>query len=337
VKDASYGKQADTPLEVRDAGQLMTPNARALLNEVVAALVVAGSLAVGCLPAMEPASQVVALEMICLDPHSWPIDAASPEKECSSRSLAVLSCLLANRLLLTPGLDEVRAGGSHENAASLYQDGHAEYFAAQVSPETDRAIGTGLTWLAGRQGPAGSFGSGMYRRNVAVSSLAGLTFMASGSSPGRGPFGASIERALRFVLDNTSPSGLICVPATDTQGPMYSHGFGTLFLAEAYGMTHQPEIRVKLGKAVRLIVDTQNAEGGWRYQPVRRDADLSVTICQINALRAARNAGVFVPKQTVDACIRYFKTSQNLDGGFRYMLPGGASAFPRSAAGVVAL
>jgi hypothetical protein len=118
---------------------------------------------------------------------------------------------------------------------------------------------------------------------------------------------------------------------------MYSHGFGTLFLAEAYGMTHRPEIREKLQKAVRLIIDTQNSEGGWRYQPVRRDADLSVTICQINALRAARNAGLFVPKETVENCIRYVKQSQNPDGGFRYMLQGGASAFPRSAAGIVAL
>ena len=119
---------------------------------------------------------------------------------------------------------------------------------------------------------------------------------------------------------------------------MYSHGFGTLFLAEAYGMTHRPEIREKLQKAVRLIIDTQNIEGGWRYQPVKHDADLSVTICQINALRAARNAGLYVPKETVDACIRYVKQSQNPDGGFRYMLSGGPSSeFPRSAAGVVAL
>ena len=118
---------------------------------------------------------------------------------------------------------------------------------------------------------------------------------------------------------------------------MYSHGFGTLFLAEAYGMTHRPEIREKLRKAVQLIIDTQNNEGGWRYQPVKNDADLSVTICQINALRAARNAGLYVPKETVDACINYVKQSQNPDGGFRYMLSGGASAFPRSAAGVVAL
>jgi prenyltransferase beta subunit len=118
---------------------------------------------------------------------------------------------------------------------------------------------------------------------------------------------------------------------------MYGHGWGALFLAEAYGMTQRPEIREKLEKSIRLIVDTQNGEGGWRYQPVRADADLSVTICQINALRAARNAGIFVPKETVQNCIRYVKQAQNPDGGFRYMLQGGASAFPRSAAGVVAL
>jgi hypothetical protein len=206
-----------------------------------------------------------------------------------------------------------------------------------MTPKTDEAIQNGMAWLARTQNSDGSYGSGTYRGNIAVTSLAGLAFMASGSSPGRGPYGAQIDKALVYVMDNTSPSGFIAVVAASTHGPMYSHGFGTLFLAEAYGMTRRPEIREKLQKAVRLIVDTQNIEGGWRYQPVRRDADLSVTICQINALRAARNAGLYVPKETVDACLRYVKRSQNPDGGFRYMLQGGASAFPRSAAGVVAL
>jgi hypothetical protein len=206
-----------------------------------------------------------------------------------------------------------------------------------MTTETDQAIQSGLAWLARSQSPDGSFGSSTYRGNIAVTSVAGLAFMSSGSSPGRGPYGAQIDKAIAYVMDNTSPAGFIAVVGASTHGPMYSHGFGTLFLAEAYGMTHRPEIREKLQKAVRLIIDTQNNEGGWRYQPVRRDADLSVTICQINALRAARNAGLFVPKETVDACIRYVKMSQNPDGGFRYMLTGGASAFPRSAAGVVAL
>jgi Prenyltransferase and squalene oxidase repeat len=207
-----------------------------------------------------------------------------------------------------------------------------------MTEATDKAIKDGLAWLARSQNPDGSFGAGTYRGNIAVTSLCGLAFMASGSSPGRGPFGAQIDKALLYVMDNTSQAGFIAVAASSTHGPMYSHGFGTLFLAEAYGMTHRPEIREKLQKAVRLIIDSQNVEGGWRYQPVRRDADLSVTICQINALRAARNAGLYIPKETVAACIRYVKHSQNHDGGFRYMLQGiPTSEFPRSAAGVVAL
>ncbi|HEV3166918.1 MAG TPA: prenyltransferase/squalene oxidase repeat-containing protein [Isosphaeraceae bacterium] len=225
----------------------------------------------------------------------------------------------------TGGFAEARHGDVPEGAAEM------------ITAETDRGIDTGLAWLAKQQNTDGSFGNGAYRSNIAVTALSGLAFMASGSSPGRGPYGVQIDRALQFVMDNTAPSGFIAIPQAATHGPMYSHGFGTLFLAEAYGMTHRPDIREKLEKAVRLIIDTQNSEGGWRYQPVRRDADLSVTVCQINALRAARNAGIFVPTETVQACIRYVKQSQNPDGGFRYMLMGGASAFPRSAAGLVAL
>jgi hypothetical protein len=197
-----------------------------------------------------------------------------------------------------PAKDDV---GFAESRTGIIPEGVAE----MVTPSTDRSITLGLAWLAKQQNGDGSFGNGAYRSNIAVTALAGLAFMASGSSPGRGPYGPPIDKALQFVMDNTAPSGFIAIPQAATHGPMYSHGFGTLFLAEAYGMTHRPDIREKLEKAVRLIVDTQNIEGGWRYQPIRRDADLSVTVCQINALRAARNAGIFVPKEAVDACIRY--------------------------------
>ncbi len=248
-------------------------------------------------------------------------------------------------VLLVAGLSPTLTAQDKEKGRPREQGGFAEPrfgtvpegTAEMMTPETDRAIRAGLAWLARTQNADGSFGGGTYRGNIAVTALAGLAFMASGSSPGRGPYGGPIDRALEYVMANTAPSGFIAVPGSATHGPMYSHGFGALFLAEAYGMTRRPEIREKLRKAVQLIIDTQNDEGGWRYQPIKHDADLSVTICQINALRAARNAGLYVPRETVEACIRYVKQSQNPDGGFRYMLSGGASAFPRSAAGVVAL
>lgn len=259
----------------------------------------------------------------------------------SRRALILALALVLSLSTLAPTPAQTPAKGDKESEKSGFSDPRRgdvpEGAAESITPETERAINAGLAWLARSQNSDGSFGNGTYRGNIAVTSLAGLAFMASGSSPGRGPYGPQIDKALLYVMENTSPSGFIAVATAMTHGPMYSHGFGTLFLAEAYGMTHRPEIREKLQKAVRLIIDTQNNEGGWRYQPVRRDADLSVTICQINALRAARNAGLFIPKETVDNCIRYVKLSQNPDGGFRYMLQGGASSFPRSAAGVVAL
>jgi prenyltransferase beta subunit len=206
-----------------------------------------------------------------------------------------------------------------------------------ITPAAERAIDKGLAYLAERQHEDGSFGSGGYARNVAVCGLAGMAFMSGGSTPKRGPYGKQVQQSVDFLLAQTQDSGFIVVPDSSSHGPMYGHGFATLFLAEAYGMTMRGEIRDKLSKAINLIVETQNAEGGWRYQPQRRDADISVTICQVMALRAARNAGLFVPRDTIDRCIDYVKRSQNPDGGFMYMIQGGQSAFPRSAAGVVAL
>ena len=199
------------------------------------------------------------------------------------------------------------------------------------------AIEKGLAFLAQRQLDDGSFTSGGYGRNAAVCALAGMAWLAEGSTPGRGPYGEAIRRATDYLLDNTQQSGFISAEGAMSHGPMYEHGFATLFLAEVYGMSPRDDLREKLSRAVELIVRTQNAEGGWRYQPRREDADISVTICQVMALRAARNAGLAVPNETIERSIDYVKRCQNADGGFRYMLTPGESAFPRSAAGVVAL
>jgi hypothetical protein len=220
-----------------------------------------------------------------------------------------------------------------------------------ITPETDQAIQRGLAYLARNGHTDGSFGTGRYHANVAVTSLVALAYMAGGHQPNRGPYGRIITDALRFVLDQENRSGgnpgYLHNPRDRSHGPMYGHGFGTLFLAEVSGMVHdrilRDELRSKLHRAVDLIVRSQNHEGGWRYRPDSRDADLSVTICQIMALRSARNAGISVPRSTVDHCVQYVKECQNLDGSFRYMKqlrrPGGGrnQGFARTAAGIVAL
>ena len=199
------------------------------------------------------------------------------------------------------------------------------------------AIEKGLKYLATRQQEDGAFSNSGYGRNAAVVALAGMAWLAGGSTPGRGPYGAEVAKVCDYLLEHCEQSGFISIEGAQSHGPMYEHGFATLFLAEVYGMSSRDDLREKLARAVDLIVRTQNAEGGWRYQPRREDADISVTICQVMALRAARNAGLKVPNETVDKCVDYVKRSQNADGGFRYTLSPGESLFPRSAAGVVAL
>ncbi|MHB8900605.1 MAG: prenyltransferase/squalene oxidase repeat-containing protein [Thermoguttaceae bacterium] len=206
-----------------------------------------------------------------------------------------------------------------------------------ITPATDQAIANGLAYLDASQHDDGSFASGAYRGNVAICGLAGLAFMAGGNTPVRGPYGDNVALCVQYIRANTQESGFICAPGSESHGPMYGHGFAALFLAECYGMSQSDELRDRLGRAVDLIVNTQNDEGGWRYQPRRLDADISVTICQVMALRAARNAGIEVPRETIDKCIDYVRRSQNPDGGFMYMVSGGESGFARSAAGVVAL
>jgi hypothetical protein len=217
-----------------------------------------------------------------------------------------------------------------------------------ITPDADRAIEAGLAYLSQHRHRDGSFGTQMYNGNVAVTSLAALAFMAGGHQPGRGVYGRVVTDALRNVLSLENVSGgkpgFLHNPRATPHGPMYGHGFATLFLAEASGMIHdrrlRDEVRDKLHAAVKVILESQNHEGGWRYNPEPRDADLSVTVCQIMALRAARNAGVRVPKNKVDLCIEYVKRCQDhSEGWFRYMAQGGMQGqnFARTAAGVAAL
>ena len=212
----------------------------------------------------------------------------------------------------------------------------------EMTPELDAAVARGLAWLAQRQRPDGSFADAQFGRGVAVTSLACLAFMADGNVPGRGAYGDNVQRGLDYVLRNCTESGLIASDSANS--PMYGHGFATLFLGEVYGMTVgggdtalADQVHRAVVKAVRLIESTQNEEGGWRYNPIPFDADVSVTISLIMALRSARNAGLEVAKPTIDRAVEYVRACQNPDGGFRYQMIAGPSAWPRSAAGVASL
>ena len=219
-----------------------------------------------------------------------------------------------------------------------------------ISAETQQVIDRSLATLAVGQAGDGSFADSRTNfGNVAITGLAGLALMAAGHQPGRGRYGDAVARAADYVVrrgnaNGSTPGYLNNADASMSHGSMYQHGFGALFLAEVYGMVPSPEkqraLRAMLEKAIGLTRNAQNAEGGWRYEPRSvQVADVSVTVAQLMALRAAKNAGVAVPKSVVDKCVAYIKACQLPDGGFCYIKNQGVGGggFARTAAAVVGL
>lgn len=201
----------------------------------------------------------------------------------------------------------------------------------------DQAVDKGLAALVRLQAKDGSFD-----RSTAVTALAGMACLAGGHTPSRGAYRATSALALRYILNaQDKVTGYL----GDAYGRMYAHGFATLYLAECYGMAPETSLRRALEAAVERIYLSQNQEGGWRYDPVPNDADISATICQIMALRAANNVGVGTQNRDVIArAISYVRHCHNGDGSFGYQGPGsgwgangGAEGIPRCAAGCMSL
>jgi hypothetical protein len=222
--------------------------------------------------------------------------------------------------------------------------------ADEITPEMRTAVDRALKWLADRANQDGSFGPPKAR--IAVTSVAALSFMASGSTADRGPYQREVHRAIKYLIDHVSRNprhrGYIYL-AEDRDSRMHGHGYATLALAEALGTYGggNPEKFAALKRAVeaaiRLIERTQSDAGGWYYHPENDgNHEGSITVCMLQALRAARNAGIAVKKRVIDKAIRYIEKSAErrsgvLTGAFQYSLVDSQTSFALTAAAVSTL
>lgn len=210
----------------------------------------------------------------------------------------------------------------------------------KVDPGTEVIINGALKYLAAQQLPDGSWSGNktdpVNKWPVAMTSYVLMAFMANGNLPNEGPYAKQVKSGVQFLVDAVKSNGMF--REIDQSHYMYSHGLATMVLAEVYGETQDPSIKPKLQHAVTLIVTGQNPQGGWRYQPGSRDADISVTVPQTVALIAAKRAGIAVPQVTIDKAVAYIKSCEVGDtGGFAYQAGQGGPGFARTAAAIYAL
>lgn len=206
-----------------------------------------------------------------------------------------------------------------------------ELYPKHVNPRVQKAVAKGLDYLAKTQGPDGNWPAGPDNAAypVSMTALAGMAFLANGNTTTRGPYAENVERVVQYLIGQSRPGGIITGATQESGRPMYGHGFALMFLSSAYGMETDPRRRDAMRKVIIAGIDLtsrgQSNAGGWTYIPGGGDEG-SVTVTQIQALRAAHNAGFTVPKGVIEASVRYLERCRAPGGGIVYSLSAGGEA-----------
>ena len=256
-----------------------------------------------------------------------------------SRSVCLLLVLAVGVLGILPQHQAVRAAAPSPVMPEL------------VNRKTLKSIDRGLAYLVNTQRRDGSWlnqgGYGMYP--AVMTGLSGLALMAGGSTPESGPHAKNVAKAMNYLLRvaATHNDGLVAGPGAEYRS-MYGHGFAMLFLAQCYGVELNASTEAKLRKVltggVQLIVKSQSKKtsrfgkpcGGWYYTPGSSSDEGSVTVTQLQALRACRNVGIKVPKDCIDKAVEYLRHCQMNDGGICYSAASRGSSRPAISAAAIA-
>src|SRR5262249_13326880 len=149
---------------------------------------------------------------------------------------------------------------------------------------------------------------------VAMTGLAGLALLmdddgSKRSSRNEAKYWRNTYKAVDWLMAHgqAGRNGLIFSEhPSETGRYMQGHGLATLFLAGACKNEIDNARRKKLTEvlihAVKYIVKAQSSQGGWYHTSKVEGHDfavMSVTAIQIQALQAAENAGIPVPKETI--------------------------------------
>lgn len=199
---------------------------------------------------------------------------------------------------------------------------HLSFAATDRNPQWQESIGRGLEWLRRTQTSRGSWLTQPYP--TALSSLAGMALLASGSTTTQGPYATEIARTCDYLITRGRTNGLIGDPQGDSQYT-YGHGFAMLFLSQVLGeegvLDRREELVEVLAKAVEFSINAQTDAGGWGYVSSRDGRGFdegSTTITQVQGLRGCRNAGIPVDAKAIDRAKEYIYRCKNKDGGISY-------------------
>ncbi|MEK7466967.1 MAG: DUF6288 domain-containing protein [Planctomycetota bacterium] len=194
----------------------------------------------------------------------------------------------------------------------------------------EKLIEDSLKILTGLQDADGAFPIGIGGQNgkVAVSSLAGLAFIANGSTTKEGPFADNLARAAKWVTEKCGKEddfGGVERPrgGANWNQTNWSLAYGCLFLCEIYRLEPTPELEQRLTEIMQTIEKNQEASGGWAHGPGGPNAlkYLELQIVgnfELAALGALRKVGFKPSQEVIDKGVAYMISTSGGDGGIGY-------------------
>jgi hypothetical protein len=212
--------------------------------------------------------------------------------------------------------------------------------AEEIPQEYRASVAKGLEWLAKQQAKDGHFEGFGGQYPMTMTALAGMAFLMEGSNIREGKYKDNIRHCCDWLMARSSPNGMLGNPGIPGEAGRYTygHGFALLFLSCIYGEEEEGDRRKKLEdiltRAAKFSRDAQTNRGGWGYVSAKEGNGFdegSTTVTQVQALRAARNAGIAVPPDAIKDAIKYLKDATGPDGGVIYSLGGGGGGQGRPA------
>lgn len=195
----------------------------------------------------------------------------------------------------------------------------------------EREAAESLAYLAKAQNGDGSFETkyGGTNGQVVVTCLAGLAFLASGSTPTDGPYAKNIARAAEYVEKNCGKEmdfggmGGGQMGGGNWNQTNWAYAYSPVFLGEVYRIAPSAELKAKLEEMMQAIAKNQEQSGGWAHGPGGPNA-LGYLELQIvgnwclTALGTLKRLGFKVPQACVDRGVAYAISTSEGDGGVGY-------------------
>jgi hypothetical protein len=174
------------------------------------------------------------------------------------------------------------------------------------SKATESAVQKALEWLARHQEPDGSWET----KNAAHTSFALLAFLGAGHTCKVGKYRDNVQRGLCWLVRQLKENER-CSTCNYTQGLV------AFALAEACAMMpDNTELRDAAQKAINGVSAGQHKTGSayeaWDYTPSWNENDTSASGFNIQALKAAKAAGLKVDVFSVEGALRWINAGQDL-------------------------